>query len=95
MHAALICAQADLSAVSFDSSRARLSFRVARPLEHFVKHYDHVRPPTPPSPPRRLTVVLHSQTSDASCLCFELADAKDRLKFKTRVAPLMTNCAVS
>jgi len=53
------------------------------------------RAPAPPSPPRRLTVVLHSQTSDASCLCFELADAKDRLKFKTRVAPLMTNCAVS
>ena len=94
MHAAFSCAQADLSAVSFDSSRARLSFRVARPLEHFVKHYDHVRPP-PPLLPAASPLFCILQTSDASCLCFELADAKDRLKFKTRVAPLMTNCAVS
>jgi hypothetical protein len=35
------------------------------------------------------------QTDPSCCLSFELADAKDRAKFKTRVAPLMKNCVLN
>ena len=59
---AFLYAQADLSAVSFDSSSARLTFRVPRPLEHFVKHYDHVQLPNPPLP-----ASPHPRVSDQLC----------------------------
>jgi hypothetical protein len=138
--------QAHLSDVSFNSASARVAFRVPRPLQHFVKHYDHVRvsihrflldsqpvflfstpfsswfstpfvswfstafvswfsyPPVPhPNPdffpqfPSRAPLDFMSllQTSAASFLSFELADVKDRAKFKARVAPLMPGCALN
>jgi hypothetical protein len=34
------------------------------------------------------------QVDASSCLSFELTDAKDKAKFKTRVALLMANCVL-
>jgi hypothetical protein len=118
--------QADLADASFNSASARFSFRVLRPLGHFVKHYDHViqyfshflfetywslcwlqrqfhllpffciehrlfSKRLPASRDR----VSHLQTCSASCLSFELADVKDRVKFKTRVVPLVPGCILN
>ena len=36
-----------------------------------------------------------SQTLSANCLSFELAEVKDRSKFKIKVAPLMPGCVLN